>query len=304
MRDFILKINDEKEGMRLDVCLFQFFQAQDLGLSRTTIQKEILEGHVTLAGAAVKANHKVKPGDAFEIKLGDRKPETIGSEDIPLDIVYEDDFLAVINKPCGLVVHPAPGNKEHTLVNALLHHFKNISQVNPGRPGIVHRLDKDTSGLMLAVKDDKTHLALAQLFARHDVKRQYVALVRGSMEFDENIIEVPLGRHPTDRKKIAAGFGDNTKYAKTHYRTLKRAGSASLIELTPFTGRTHQLRVHLAFIGHPILGDNKYGRKNEFPRLALHAFYIGFIHPATKKFMEFSTPIPQEFTDFVKSRPG
>jgi 23S rRNA pseudouridine1911/1915/1917 synthase len=220
MREFILKINNEEEGMRLDVCLCQFLQAQGLGLSRTSIQKEILDGHVTLAGVAVKANHKVKPGQYFDIKLEDKKPEPIESEDIPLDIVYEDDFLAVINKPCGLVVHPAPGNKDHTLVNALLHHFKTISQVNPGRPGIVHRLDKDTSGLMLAVKDDKTHLALAKLFARHDIKRQYVALVRGSMEFDENVIEVPLGRHPTDRKKIAVGFSDNTKYAKTHYRTL------------------------------------------------------------------------------------
>ena len=302
MREYILKINDEEEGTRLDVCLLRFLQAQGLGLSRTSAQKEISDGNVRLAGVAMKANHKVKPGERFEIKIEDKKPEAIESEDIPLDIVYEDDYLAVINKPCGLVVHPAPGNKEHTLVNALLHHFKKISQVNPGRPGIVHRLDKDTSGLMLAVKDDKTHLALARLFAVHDIKRQYVALVRGSMEFDENIIEVPLGRHPADRKKVAVGYSDKTKYAKTHYHTLKRAGSVSLVQLTPFTGRTHQLRVHLAFIGHPILGDNKYGRKNDFPRLALHAYYIGFVHPQTHKFMEFSTPVPAEFSDFINSK--
>jgi 23S rRNA pseudouridine1911/1915/1917 synthase len=206
----------------------------------------------------------------------------------------------VINKPTGLVVHPAPGNYQHTLVNALLYHFKELSSINPLRPGIVHRLDKDTSGLMLIAKNNPAHLNLAEQFSRHSIRRKYLALVNGRVEFDEDIIELPIGRHPTKRKCMSVGFGAKTRYAKTLYRTLKRTDRVSLLELEPFTGRTHQLRVHLAQINHPILGDVKYGRNNPALRLALHAFYIGFLHPVTGKFLEFSTPAPKEFADFMK----
>jgi 23S rRNA pseudouridine1911/1915/1917 synthase len=164
----------------------------------------------------------------------------------------------------------------------------------------VHRLDKDTSGLIVVAKNNAAHLHLAEQFAKHSIKRKYVALVSGRVEFDEDVIEMPIGRHPRERKNMAVGFGKNTKYAKTFYRTLKRQKDFSLLELAPFTGRTHQLRVHLAFLGHPILGDVKYGKKNTFSRLALHAQSIGFIHPRTGKFVEFSSEIPREFIDFLE----
>ena len=191
-------------------------------------------------------------------------------------------------------MHPAPGNYEHTLVNALLCHFDKLSDINPQRPGIVHRLDKETSGLLVIAKNNAAHLSLSRQFAKHSVKRKYIALVKGTMEYDENVIDVPIGRHPYKRKKMSAGFGKNIRYAKTYYRTLKRMKDFSLLELEPFTGRTHQLRVHLAFLGHPILGDTKYGSNNEFIRLALHAKSIGFLHPRTGKFIEFSSDIPAE----------
>jgi 23S rRNA pseudouridine1911/1915/1917 synthase len=209
--------------------------------------------------------------------------------------VYEDEDLAVINKPGGLVVHPAPGNYEHTLANALLFHFKKLSDINPQRPGIVHRLDKDTSGILVVAKSNHVHLALSRQFADHSIKRKYIALVKGKMDYYENVIELPIGRHPFKRDQMAAGFGLNAKYARTHYRTLEKNERFSLVELEPFTGRTHQLRVHLAFIGHPILGDVKYGRNNEFSRLALHAKSLGFVHPATGKQVAFDSDIPAEF---------
>ncbi len=169
--------------------------------------------------------------------------------------------------------------------------------VNPQRPGIVHRLDKETSGLLVIAKNNASHLALSRQFAKHTVKRKYIALVKGKIEYDENVIELPIGRHPYKRKKMSAGFGRKTKYAKTYYHTLKRMKDSSLLELEPFTGRTHQLRVHLAFLGHPILGDTKYGSNNEFIRLALHAKSIGFLHPRTGKFVEFSSETPVEFSE-------
>lgn len=287
-------------GKRLDLLLADFSQKKNLGLSRTSIQKLILQGNISLKDTKLnKSHYKVKAGDEIKINVEDKKTNTLKKEFIPLDIIYEDRDLAVINKPPGLVVHPAPGNYEHTLVNALLYHFKNLSDVNPQRPGIIHRLDKETSGLLVIAKNNPAHLVLSQQFAAHSIKRRYIALVKGKMEFDENIIELPIGRHPYKRKNMAVGFGKKTRYAKTYYRTLKRARDFSLLELEPFTGRTHQLRVHLAFLGHPILGDAKYGQNNEFKRLALHAKYLGFLHPHTGKFVEFSCDIPFEFSEFL-----
>lgn len=300
MQDYKIKVLPEDAGKRLDLFLADYSRQNQTGLSRQNIQKLISQGDVTLTGAAsFKAHYKVKAGDEIIVHVEEKKEIPLPAENIPLIIVYEDRDLAVINKPCGLVVHPAPGNYEHTLVNALLFHFKALSDINPQRPGIVHRLDKETSGLLVIAKNNAAHLNLAKQFSQHTIKRQYIALVRGKLEFDENTIELPIGRHPYRRKNMAVSFNSNTKYAKTIYRTVKRMGDATLVELEPFTGRTHQLRVHLSHIGHPILGDTKYGRNNEFARMALHAKTLGFVHPATGEFMEFTCDMPLEFKKFI-----
>jgi len=300
MKEYTVKISALQAGKRLDVILAEFAHKEKLGFSRTFIQNLIVKGNVTIGGAIVnKQHHKVKENDTVMVSVEEKKPMALEAEKIPLDVVYEDKDLAVINKQPGLVVHPAPGNYEHTLVNALLSRFATLSDINPGRPGIVHRLDKATSGLLVIAKNNEAHLALAEQFAKHTIKRTYIALVQGRVEFDENVIELPIGRHPVRRKNMAVSFSENTKYAKTYYRTLKRAEEYSLLELEPFTGRTHQLRVHLAFIGHPILGDDKYGKHTVFSRLALHAKSIGFVHPSTGKFVEFSSEAPKEFSEFL-----
>ena len=303
MQEHILKVLAQEASRRLDLFLADFSKANNLGFSRTFVQKLIAEGKVTVNGSgSAKPHLKLKEGDEVKIRIEDKPSSAIGAEDMPLDIVYEDDDLAIINKRPGVVVHPAPGNAEHTLVNALLHHFKKLSDINPQRPGIVHRLDKETSGLLVIAKNNPAHLILAKQFADHSIKRKYIALVKGRMDFDENVIELPIGRHPYKRKNMSVGFGKNTKYAKTHYRTLKRGSDFSLLELEPFTGRTHQLRVHLAFLGHPILGDSKYGKNNQFIRMALHAKYLGFTHPATGKFVEFSCELPPELSGFMNNK--
>jgi 23S rRNA pseudouridine1911/1915/1917 synthase len=299
MQVHVVKVPLDDSGKRLDIFISDFFKNKSLGISRTYIQVLIRTGKVKLGGGVLsKPHYKIKLGDELTIVIEDKRKSSLESEDIPLDVVYEDKDLAVINKLPGLVVHPAPGNCAHTLVNALLYRFKELSDINPDRPGIVHRLDKETSGLIVIAKNNAAHLALAAQFAKHTVKRKYVALVKGEVTFDENIIELPIGRHPFKRKNMAVGFGKKTRYAKTYYRTLKRNANFSLLELEPFTGRTHQLRVHLSFLGHPVLGDNKYGKNNDFVRLALHAYYIGFLHPANQKFVEFRTQMPKELAEF------
>jgi len=300
MQEYILKVTPEDKDKRLDIFLLDFFKEKESGFSRTYIQKLIREGRVALEGQDdLKSHYKIKAGDRIKVIIEDKASGELSGEKIPLDIVYEDKDLAVINKQPGLVVHPAPGNYEHTLVNALIYHIKNLSDINPNRPGIVHRLDKDTSGLLVIAKNNVAHLGLAKQFAKHTIARKYVALVKGIMEFDEGVIDLPIGRHPVKRKNMSVNFSEHTKEAKTYYRTLKRGKNFSLLELRPFTGRTHQLRVHLEFLGHPILGDTKYGKNNEFIRLALHALSIGFTHPASGKFIEFSSSMPKEFTEFL-----
>lgn len=299
MQEYTLEVSKDQKGARLDLFVSAFSKENNLGLSRTAVQDLILKGKVLIKGSVdIKPHYKVKANDTIKIVIEDKVKSSLQAEKIPLDIIYEDKDLAIINKPVGLVVHPAPGNYEHTLVNALLNYFKELSDINPQRPGIVHRLDKDTSGILVIAKNNSSHLKLAEQFADHSIKRKYVAIVKGSMEFDENVIEAPIARHTVRRESMAVNFSDNARYAKTYYRTLKRVGGFSLLELEPFTGRTHQLRVHLAFIGHPILGDKKYGKNDEFPRLALHAQSLGFIHPATAKFVEFNSPLPEEFLSF------
>ncbi|MFC1675268.1 RluA family pseudouridine synthase [Candidatus Omnitrophota bacterium] len=303
MQEYALSVELSDAGKRLDIFLLQACGRRELGLSRTFIQELIRKDRVSLNGSTkVKAHHKVREGDEIRFCVEEKQRMSLEAEEIPLDVRYDDQHLAVINKPIGLVVHPAFGNEKHTLVNALLNRFERLSDVNPGRPGIVHRLDKDTSGLLVIAKNNRAHLKLAKQFAEHSIKRRYIALVEGRVEFDENVIEVPIGRHPRKRKEMAVGFGKNTKYAKTFYRTLKRTPRVSMVELEPFTGRTHQLRVHLAFLGHPVVGDKKYAGKIKFQRMALHAKYIAFKHPESGKTMEFSTVIPPEFERFVEQQ--
>jgi len=304
MQEYILNVPPDDKGKRLDIFICDYSKLNGLGLSRESIQKLIAGGNITVKNSSgLKPHYKIKPDDEIRIIIEEKKSSPLKPEDIDLDIIYEDSDLAIIDKPIGLVVHPAPGNYEHTLVNALLFHFKTLSDINPLRPGIVHRLDKDTSGLLVIAKNNAAHLALAEQFAVHSIKRKYAALVKGKMEFDEDVVELPIGRHPYKRKDMAVGFNDHAKYAKTLYRTIKRSEAASLLELEPYTGRTHQLRVHLSYLGHPILGDTKYGKNNDFPRLALHAKSLGFVHPRTKKFVEFTSKLPEEFTQFIKKIP-
>lgn len=302
MQEFSASVPPQEAGKRLDVFLFEFFKTQDAGLSRTRVKELIDSGCVMLSGRVISRPHyKTKPGESFVIRMQDKGPAALAAEDIPLETVYEDKDLAVINKACGIVVHPGAGNREHTLVNALMFRFKELSSIDPERPGIVHRLDKETSGLLVIAKNNISHQSLARQFAEHSVERTYVALVKGRMEFDENFIEAPIGRHPHRRKSMSVQFSAEAKEAKTYYRTIKRWETASLLELRPYTGRTHQIRVHLAFIGHPVMGDSTYGKNNEFSRLALHAKSVGFIHPRTGKPMHFTCDLPPEFDAFMRT---
>lgn len=289
------KVDETREDARLDVFLARVLPD---GMSRTFAQKLINLGYVRVNEVSVKAHHKLAVGDDVHVDIPKDflTPQYVEPEDIPLDIFYEDDYLVVVNKPRGMTVHPAKGCYTGTLVNALLHHFVNLSQVNERmRPGIVHRLDRETSGLLLVAKDNITHTKLAKQFKQRKIKKRYIALVEGEIEFDEGVVNAPIGRHPRQREKKAVQFDDGAKESVTFYRVIKRIKGATLVALFPKTGRTHQLRVHMAYLRHPILGDDKYGNKKSFPRLALHAQAIGFCHPQTKSYLEFSSRPPQEF---------
>jgi 23S rRNA pseudouridine1911/1915/1917 synthase len=300
MKEIILRPQAQDKGMRLDVFLLKKLSEKNFSLSRNTVQKLIKEGKVNSSDVfPLKPHYKIKETDTFKVTLLEEIPDSsILPEDMSLKIIYEDKDIAIIDKPSGLVVHPGAGNPKHTLVNALLYHFKELSCIDPLRPGIVHRLDKETSGVMVIAKNDSSHRNLAKQFAKHTVKKEYIAIIKGCMEFDEDVLELPINRDRYDRKKQWVDFGKDGHYAKTEYKTIIRRPQASLIKLIPFTGRTHQLRVHLAFIGHPILGDIKYGKDKSFNRLALHAYRLGFIHPAKNQFVEFFSDIPQEFLNY------
>ncbi len=291
----MFKVDEAHDHERLDVFITQ---ALPEGPSRTFVQKLIEFGYVRVNETAVKAHHKVVVGDDVRIEIPKdlSTPQYIQPENIPLDIFYEDDFLIVVNKPKGMAVHPAQGCYTGTLVNALLHHSVQLSRVNEDmRPGIVHRLDKETSGLLLVAKDNITHTKLAKQFQRHEIKKRYIALVEGEIEFDEGVINVPIGRHPYHREKKSVQFDETAKDSVTYYRVIKRAKGVTLVSLFPKTGRTHQLRVHMSHLKHSILGDDKYGKAKSFSRLALHAQAIGFLHPQTKNYLEFFSRPPKEF---------
>lgn len=293
MKNFQLQVSVEDRGLRLDQYIIKNLA---VSVSRSRIQRLIKTKQIFVNQKAQKAHYKVKQNDVVRIDIPAVSPPKVKPEKIPLEIVFEDDDILIINKPTGMITHPATGNYSHTLVNALLNYGCQLSTLNgPLRPGIVHRLDKDTSGLLVIAKNDFAHEKLAQQFRQHTVMRKYAALVRGRVAQDQGVIDYPLARHPQDRKKIAVSFLKNSKPALTRYEVLKRYIGVSLLELTPHTGRTHQLRVHLKFLGHPILGDARYGRAAEFPRLALHAKVLGFHHPRTEKFVEFSSRLPECF---------
>ncbi len=289
-------IDEANKDLRLDVYLAQVVPNVP---SRTFVKKLIEAKHVTVNDtAAAKVNHKLALGDRVSIDLDERLlgPKDIKAEKIDLDIFYEDDDIVVINKPVGLTVHPASGSHSGTLVNGLMHRFGELSDINGLiRPGIVHRLDRDTSGLIIVAKSNVAHARLARQFEKHTVMKRYVARVLGVVQFDQGVIDVPIDRHDKHHDQRQTAEEGQGKEAVTLYQVIKRFKKSTLVGLYPQTGRTHQLRVHMKHLGHPILGDEKYYRKESFPRLALHAQSIGFIHPITKNYIEFSCPMPQEF---------
>ncbi|MBI3008652.1 MAG: RluA family pseudouridine synthase [Candidatus Omnitrophica bacterium] len=268
-------------------------------ISRSYIQSLITEEKVLLNGKPTKSHHIIHEGDRIETELPEPKKIALLPEDIPLDIVFEDEHIIVVNKPAGLVVHPAPGHYTGTLVNAILHHCSDFYQNAEGfRPGIVHRLDKDTSGLLVVAKDEGILRILAKQFKKRTIKRKYIALVKGVIQLDEGDIKLPIGRDKRNRQKMAVTYTLG-KEAITHYKVLKRFKDWTMVELTLGTGRTHQIRVHMAYIGHPLLGDSRYGGAGKISRQALHAQTLGFYHPVTQEYMEFSSPIPRDMEEFI-----
>lgn len=270
-------------------------------LSRETITKMIDSEYILVNGKKVKASYKPVVGDKIEIKDGFVKDTKIDAKKLDLDIVYEDEYLMVINKPSGLVVHPGSGNKDNTLVNGLMYYTKNLSDIGDSdRPGIVHRLDKDTSGLMLVAKENKTHEILAEEFKKHNIHREYIALVDGVIEVSRGTIDAPIKRSKENYQKMTVASGG--KKAITNFEVIKRYKNNTLIRLVLETGRTHQIRVHMAYIGYPIHNDPVYNKKisTSFGQF-LHSEYLKFIHPITKKELEFRCPLPDEFQEYLNT---
>lgn len=281
------------------------FVTENIGndVSRTQVQLWIQNGDITVNGEAVKGNYKLALGDVIALIMPEPEFVEIVAENIPLDVYYEDQDLIVVNKQRGMVVHPAPGHSSGTLVNALMYHCKDLSGINGElRPGIVHRIDKDTSGLIMAAKNDKAHASLAAQLKEHSVTRKYMALVHGNLSHDQGTVDAPIGRDAQDRKMYTV-TEKNSKHAVTHFQVMERFGDYTLLELKLETGRTHQIRVHMKFIGHPLVGDPMYGRSKgiKMEGQALHAAVLGFIHPTTSEYMEFSAPLPQDIEDLLFS---
>lgn len=288
----------------VSVRIDRYLAAQCPEMSRSYLQKLLKDQKVSADHKAVKANHKVLPGQEIIVEIPDAEPLDIQPENIPLDILYEDPYLLVVNKPKGMVVHPAAGHTGGTLVNAVMAHCgENLSGINGVlRPGIVHRIDKDTTGALLVCKTDEVHRDLAAQLKEHSIKRRYRAIVRGNLKEDTGTIEGPIGRHPTDRKKMAVNY-KNGKAAVTHYKVLERFGQYTYVECRLETGRTHQIRVHMSSIGHPLLGDTVYGAGKDSFHLegqTLHAMILGFVHPVTHEYMEFSAPLPEYFLKLLE----
>lgn len=300
MNEFAFQITEELEDERIDRCISMLIDS----LSRSFVQKLIRDGHVTVNGTVIKSSYHVSAEDEVRFVLPDAAEPNIEPEDIPLDILYEDADVIVVNKPKGMVVHPAAGHYTGTLVNALMYHCgKELSGINGVmRPGIVHRIDKDTTGSVIACKNDLAHNSIAAQLKSHSVKRRYHAICYGVIKEEEGTVDKPIGRHPTDRKKMAVNE-KNGKHAVTHYRVLRRFNGYTYVECELETGRTHQIRVHMASIGHPLLGDEVYapGRKSPFQLdgQCLHAKILGFIHPSSGEYIETDAPLPQYFAHLL-----
>lgn len=280
----------EEKG-RIDKVLTDIFD-----LSRAKIQKWIKEERVFVNNMAIKSNYKVKAGDDIRIEIPEEKTLDLVPQDIPLDIIYEDEDVVVVNKPQGMVVHPSPGHPDGTLVNALLYHIKDLSTINDViRPGIVHRIDKDTSGLLMVAKNDDAHEALANQLSEKTSHREYIAIVHGDISHEKGTIEAPIGRDPKDRKKQAVVA--NGKQAVTHFKVLERFGNYTLVSCQLETGRTHQIRVHMSYIGHAVAGDPLYAPRKTLKGNGqfLHAKTLGFEHPTTKEWMQFEIEAPEIF---------
>ena len=283
----------EASGHRLD----HFLAARLPHLSRSRLQTLIKEGHILLEGSPAKPGEKLRPGRRITVHEPDAAlPTGTAPEEIPLCVLFEDNDLIVLNKAAGMVVHPAAGNPGGTLVNALLHHCTTLSGIGgEQRPGIVHRLDKETSGCLVVAKNDLAHQGLSKQFAQRETTKIYLALAAGRFAKKTGVIETEIGRHPVHRKKMAVVERGRGRPAKTAYRVLRELPGATLVECTLHTGRTHQIRVHLKHLGHPLLGDAVYGRRAEYPRQMLHAWKLGFTHPRTGERLDFEAPLPDDF---------
>lgn len=300
MKEIHMEVTDEWEDFRIDKLLGTFADQ----MSRSFIQKNIKDGRCFVNDKPVKANYKVKCGDKVSFEVLEAAEPDITPENIPLDILFEDDQLLVINKPKGMVVHPAAGHPNGTLVNAVLYHCKDqLSGINGIlRPGIVHRIDKDTTGALLVCKTDFAHNCIAEQLKVHSITRKYRAIVHGVIKEEGGTVDAPIGRDGKDRLKMAVNQ-KNGREAVTHYRVLERFANHTYIECRLETGRTHQIRVHMASINHPLLGDSVYGRRREKWALegqTLHAMTIGFLHPVSKEYLEFSAPLPKYFEELLK----
>ena len=297
--DELITVEDEA-GERID----KFLSDELSDRSRSFLQKLIKEQYVKVNDKPVQASYRLILGDTVSISFPEPEKPDIAAEDIPLDILYEDNDIIIINKPKQMVVHPAPGHYSGTLVNALLYHCQgNLSGINGSlRPGIVHRIDMDTTGSLVVCKNDTAHQSLSAQLKEHSIQRVYEAIVHGILKEDTGCIDAPIGRHPTERKKMSTQTR-NGREALTHYRVLERFGAFTHIQCRLETGRTHQIRVHMASIGHPLLGDTVYGpKKCPFPKLigqTLHADTLGFIHPGTGEYMEVHAPLPEYFTGLL-----
>lgn len=295
----VVHLTADTSGERAD----QFVARWVEGLTRSSAQKLLEGGKVTCRGKQLKKNARLEAGDQLLVTLPDPEPLDVLPQNIPLDIVYEDEDVVVVNKPVGMVVHPAPGHPEGTLVNALLYHCgKSLSGINGVlRPGIVHRIDRDTSGLIIAAKNDAAHLALAEQLQDHSLARTYECIVVGTLREDSGTVDAPIARHHTDRKKMAVVPGG--KRAVTHWRVLERYSGYTRVECRLETGRTHQIRVHMAHLNHPVLGDTVYGSKKPYPGLAgqcLHAKKLCFLHPSTGEAVQVECPLPSYFTAVIR----
>lgn len=291
----------EKGKYRLDM----FLSAQEpIALSRSQIRKLIVEGDVTVNGHPTKPGYWIRESDTIVMRLPEPRPLDLVAEHVPLDILYEDDHLIVLNKPAGMVVHPAPGHHEGTLVHALLHHCQALSGIGGvQRPGIIHRLDRDTSGVMLVAKTDHAHTCLSQQLKSRELTRVYYAVVHGRVRILNGSIEAAIGRHRKNRKKMAVDL-ESGRYALTLYQVLEQYAEHALLKVELQTGRTHQIRVHLKYIHHPVVGDTVYGNSSKYnfgmPRQALHAQSVAFIHPTTQERMAFDTPLPEDIERLLR----